>query len=177
MNRPKPINQKTANRNLIIMIIISIIIASSVANAQLRLNKTDSFNFGIVIDPAASIKDSGLNIGIEIEYVGTVYTRASITSFAKLNGGYIDTIGAFGINFTSGYFEKYRYYAGGRLGMIRRSSYTYPTAGLEFGIDYKITDKLILGYRTTYDKRSDFEFYGEPTEMRGSGFIKIGFVL
>lgn len=140
-----------------------------------RLNKTDSFNFGVVVDPYATIKEHGLNIGAEIEYVGTVYTRASITSFASLNGGYLDFIGAFGVNFTSGMWEKFRYYGGGRLGFISRSSNTYPTAGIEAGIDYLLTESVFIGIRTTYDKRSDFEFYGEPSEMRGSGYIKLGY--
>ena len=144
---------------------------------EFRLNKKESFNFGIVVDPNASIKEHGLNIGAEIEYVGLVYTRASITYFSALKYGYTDFIGAFGINFTSGMWEKFRYYTGGRLGLIRRLSNTYPTAGLEAGIDYNITNKISIGLRTTYDKRTDFMIYNEPQVMRQSGFIKVGFKL
>ena len=152
------------------------LLVSSACSAQgFRLNKTDSFNFGVVVDPYATIKEHGVNLGAEIEYVGTVYTRASITSFASLNGGYVDFIGAFGVNFTSGMFDKFRYYGGGRLGVIRRAGNGYATAGIEAGIDYSITEKVFVGIRTTYDKRSDFAFYGEPSEMRGSGYVKLGF--
>jgi len=49
---------------------------TTVAQSNFRLNKTDSFNFAVVVDPNASIKEQGLNIGAEIEYNGTVYTRA-----------------------------------------------------------------------------------------------------
>lgn len=144
---------------------------------EFRLNKTESFDIGIVVDPNASIKEHGLNIGGEIEYVGIVYTRASITSFSTLKHGYTDFTGAFGINFTSGMWEKFRYYGGGRLGLIRRASNTYPTAGLEAGIDYNLNDKMSIGLRTTYDKRTDFMIYNAPQIMRQSGFIKIGFKL
>lgn len=151
----------------------------NVANAQsnFRLNKVDSFNFAVVIDPSASIEKSGLNIGAEIEYNGTVYTRASITSFSSLKGGYLDFVGAAGINFTSGMWEQFRYYAGGRLGIIRRNGNGYPTAGIECGIDYVINEKWVIGIRATRDKRGDFKFYGEEPEMRNSGFIKLGIKL
>ena len=147
------------------------------SQSEFRINKRESFNIGVVVDPYASIKEHGLNIGLEIEYVGLVYTRASTTSFSALKYGYTDFIGAFGINFTSGMGEKFRYYTGGRLGLIIRASNTYPTAGLEAGIDYNINDKMSLGLRTTYDKRTDFMIYNAPQVMRQSGFIKIGFKL
>lgn len=164
-------------QTVILILIVLFALICGIANAQFRLNKTDSFNFGIVVDPYASIKEKGLNIGAEIEYVGTVYTRASLTYFGSLDVSYFDAIGAVGINFTSGMFENVRYYTGGRLGVIRREGNGYPTVGIEAGIDFKITDGISLGLRTTYDKRSDFEFYGEESEMRNSGFIKLGFSL
>ena len=34
--------------------------------SNFRLNKTESFNFAIVVDPSASIEQKGLNIGAEI---------------------------------------------------------------------------------------------------------------
>jgi len=150
---------------------------TTVAQSNFRLNKTDSFNLAIVIDPSASIEKNGLNIGAEIEYNGTVYTRASITSFSSLKGGYLDLVGAAGINFTSGLWEQFRYYAGLRGGFIVRESNGYPTAGIECGIDYVINEKWVLGIRATRDKRGDFKFYGEEPEMRNSGFIKIGIKL
>ena len=163
------------NQNTILILIVILALICGVANAQsnFRLNKVDSFNFSVVIDPSASIKESGLNIGAEIEYNGTIYTRASVSTFAALKGGYVDFIGAAGLNFTSGMWEQIRYYAGLRAGVISRSGNGYPTMGVECGIDYVI-GSLVLGIRATRDKRGDFEFYGEPIEMRNSGFIKIG---
>ena len=166
------------NQNTILILIVILALICGVANAQsnFRLNKVDSFNFAIVIDPSASIKESGLQIGAEIEYNGTIYTRASITSFAALDGGYVDFIGAAGLNFTSGMWEQIRYYAGLRAGIISRGGNGYPSLGTEIGIDYVI-GSLVLGVRMTRDKRGDFEFYNEPSEMRNSGFVKIGFKL
>lgn len=144
--------------------------------SNFRLNKTESFNLAVVIDPSASIEKSGLNIGAEIEYNYLMYIRASVTSFNQLKGGYVDFIGAAGLNFTSGYFEQLRYYAGGRLGIISRNGNGYATAGFEAGIDYTI-NRLVLGIRATRDRRGDFEFYNESPEMRNSGFVKIGWKL
>lgn len=168
------------NTTLIISFILALLLLiafKATAQQQFRLNKTDSFNLALVIDPNASISENGLNIGAEIEYNGTVYTRASISSFSSLQGGYLALIGAAGINFTSGMWEQFRYYAGLRAGFIRRENNSYPTAGTEIGIDYVINERLILGLRATRDKRSDFEYYNEPAEMRNSGYIKIGIKL
>lgn len=145
--------------------------------SNFRLNRIDSFNFAIVIDPSASISELGLHVGAEIEYNGTVYTRASITHFAALENSYTDFVGAAGINFTSGMWEQLRYYAGLRAGIIMRESNGYPTLGMECGIDYVFNGKYILGIRATRDRRGDFSFYGEYPEMRNSGFVKIGIKL
>lgn len=150
--------------------------ALTFGQSNFRLNKTESFNLAIVIDPSASIEKSGLNIGAEIEYNYLMYIRASATSFNQLKGGYVDFVGAAGINFTSGYFDQIRYYGGGRLGIISRGGNSYPTAGIECGIDYTI-GRMVLGIRAARDKRSDFKFYNESPEMRNSGFIKIGWKL
>jgi hypothetical protein len=155
--------------------IIALLILPVIAFAQsgFRLNDSESFNVAVVLDPNASLKEKGLNIGAEIEYVGAVYVKASVTSFAVLQDGYVDTTGSFGLSFTSGYFEKIRYYVGGRLGLIHRKA-TYPTAGVECGIDFMVTDDIFMGIRSTYDYRSDFEFYDWHNEMRYSGFIRLG---
>lgn len=131
----------------------------------------------MVVDPNASIKEKGLNIGAEVEYIRWAYARASFTSFSALTYGYADLIGASGLSFTSGRNDRIRYYTGGRIGFIQRSINIYPTIGLEVGIDYKINKLLLVGFRGTNDKRNDFKIYLAPPEMRQSGFIKIGFNL
>ena len=157
--------------------IISFLLITSFSFAQsgFRINKKETFNVSVVVDPTASMKERGLNIGASIEYSGTIYTRASITSFAKLHGGYTDLTGSIGLNFTSGYWEKIRYYLGGRLGVIKREKNTYPTAGIEAGMNVDLGEVVFVGIRGTYDKRGDFKFYDAPSEMRGSTFLVIGF--
>jgi len=156
--------------------ILFLLLFSTIASAQFRLNETESFNIGIIIDPYASYKNSGLNIGAEIEYKGKIYTRAGVTIFPKLEDGYTDITGAVGIVFTSGYFETTTYYAGGRLGVIIREA-ANATAGVEAGIDHKLSDSIILGIRGTYDYRSDWKFYGADNGMQYSTFIKLGIKL
>lgn len=144
------------------------------ANAQgFQFKDTENFTVSTIIDPRASITEKGLFIGAEIEYSGTVYTRVGVANFQVLKDGYTELIGAIGLNFTSGYFERIRYYTGIRLGVIKRKR-ANATAGLEAGIDFKIGEKAFIGLRTSYDYRSDFQFYDYPNQMRGSGFIRIG---
>jgi hypothetical protein len=139
----------------------------------LKLKDTEDFTVSVIADPRASFNASGLFIGAEIEYSGAIYTRVGISNFAVLKDGYTELIGGIGLNFSSGYFEKFRYYTGIRLGIIKRQS-ANATAGIEAGMDFMINDNLFIGMRATYDYRSDFKFYDYPNEMRGSGFIRIG---
>jgi hypothetical protein len=157
------------------IILFLLLTSFTYAQTGFRINKKETFNASIVLDPHASMKERGLNIGAAIEYSGTIYTRASITSFAKLHGGYTDLTGAIGLNFTSGYFERIRYYLGGRLGVIKREKNTYPTAGIEAGINVDLGEVVFVGLRGSYDKRGDFKFYGAPAEMRESTSAVIGF--
>lgn len=144
------------------------------ANAQmLRFNQNEYFTASVILDPNASLKENGLFIGAEIEYVGLIYARAGVSTFAALEDGYTEIIGGIGVNLTSGYFDKVRYYAGGRLGVIKRQA-ANATAGVEAGFDVTLGESFFIGLRATYDYRSDFAFYDYPNEMRGSGFIRIG---
>lgn len=144
------------------------------AIGQLRLNETESFNVALIVDPYASYIEEGLCIGAEIEYTGAVYTRLGITTFPKLTNGYTDITGGFGAVFTSGYFDTITYYTGIRLGVIIREA-TNGTAGIEVGINHKLSDSFIIGIRGTYDYRSDWKFYGEENGMQYSTFVKLGY--
>ncbi|GIZ08352.1 hypothetical protein [Flavobacterium sp. UMI-01] len=139
----------------------------------LEVKKSEDFTLSVITDPRASFKESGLFIGAEIEYSGTIYTRLGISNFSVLQDGYTEAIGGIGLNLTSGYFDNIRYYAGVRLGVIKRAM-TNATAGVEAGIDFKISDKAFIGLRTSYDYRSDQKFYDYPNHMVGSGYIRIG---
>ena len=99
--------------------------------------------------------------------------EAGIATFATLEDGYTEAIGGIGINLTSGYFDKVRYYAVGRLGVIVRQS-ANATAGVECGFDMLLSDTVFIGLRATYDYRSDFAFYDYPNEMRFTGLVRVG---
>ena len=135
-------------------------------------------NIGILIDPYSSIKEQGINIGVEIDYrENAIYIHTGLQTFTAIKGGYTEWTTGGGYNLNIGYFDNLRAYAGGRLGLIFRGGNTYPTAGIEAGTDYVFDSGFSIGLRTTYDYRSDFDFWGGTAEMRPSGVIKLGFKL
>jgi hypothetical protein len=152
-------------------LILLLLICASV-QGQIKFKDKETFNVSVVLDPKASFKEKALNLGLEIEYSGTVYARASVTTFSALKGEYYDFTGAFGGTLS---LNKLEAYSGIRIGLIRRSTFTYPTYGLEVGLNYKLIDNLLVGIRSTYDYRSDFIFTGGEASFRYSGFIKIGY--
>jgi hypothetical protein len=105
----------------------------------LKLKDTEDFTISVISDPRASFSEKGLFIGGEIEYSGALYTRIGVSNFAALKDGYTEVIGGIGVNFSSGYFEKLRYYTGIRLGVIKRQSVN-ATGGIEAGMDFMIND-------------------------------------
>jgi len=175
MKRHTPTTPKKANRIFLLCVTLAAILVTAVSLAQdLRFNDKEYFTASIILDPNASIKEHGLFIGGEIEYVGLIYTRVGVANFAALEDGYTEAIGAIGLNLTSGYFDKVRYYAGGRLGVIKRQS-TNATAGVECGFDFILGENAFVGLRAVYDYRSDQEFYDYPNSMKYSGLIRLGF--
>ena len=165
------------------IIVLSIIFVLSVfgacslqAQSGLRINKTEFFTTSVAVDPSASIKENGLDIVGEIEYAGSVYVKVGFESFSALYGGYTDVHGAIGINFTSGYFETMRYYAGVRTACIFRDGGFGINFGLESGIDYQLSDNLFIGLRATYDRRNEQKIiFGWEPETKLSGFLRIGY--
>lgn len=146
--------------------------------AQVSFGDSNRFNLSIIADPKASIDEGGINIGAEIEMVEQWgYIHSGVQSFDALKGGYLDWTTGLGVNLKYGYFDQWRYYAGGRLGLIKRSSETYPTAGLEAGFEVNFDCGIVLGMRATYDYREDFKFTGAEPGMQYSNYFKIGFKL
>lgn len=172
---------KREDKNFIIFIIVIIITVLGVIKAQgqgIHFGDTKQSNIGILIDPRASYKESGINIGAEIDYrENGLYIHSGLQSFAKIEGDYVDWTTGIGTNLNIGYFDDLRFYGGGRLGLIFRGGNTYPTVGAEIGTDYVFKNGISIGLRTTYDYRSDFEFWGGTPEMRLSTFIKLGIKL
>lgn len=158
--------------------IIFFLIISQLTFSQnsFRINKMEYFTLSTYIDPSSSIKEKGLDIVAEIEYVGTIYTKIGFESFSVLYGGYTDIHAGIGINFTSGYFENIRYYSGIRTACVFRYGGYGINYGLESGIDYKISEKLFIGIRATLDIRNEQKvIFGWEPENKLSGFIRIGY--
>jgi hypothetical protein len=93
-------------------------------------------------DPSASIKKA-VFIG-EIETVRAVYVRASVTNFAVLKTVILILPARLVLSFTSGYFDKVRYHAGGD-GLLFRANY-FPTAGVEAGFD--VANSFFIAFRS-----------------------------
>lgn len=149
----------------------------AVAQYNLKLNKQRYFTISTSIDPMSSLKENGLDIVGEIEYVGIMYVKAGFESFSVLAGGYRDIHGAIGINFTAGYSEKIRFYTGCRIAKVNRgheNAYRI-NYGLEAGVDYNISSKLFIGLRSTIDLRRDQEIFRWMPERKFSGFLRIGY--
>lgn len=147
------------------------------AQHGLRFNTTEFFTISGSVDPASSIKESGLDILAEIEYVGFIYAKAGVESFSALYGGYRDIHGAVGVNLTTGLYEKTRFYGGIRLAKVDRgpNGAFRPIYGIEGGIDFDFAKKFFIGIRGTIDKRFDQEIFGWTPELQSSGFIRVGY--
>lgn len=144
---------------------------------QFRFVDTEFFTARLSVDPYASFKEGGINFVSEIEYVGPIYVKVGVESFDVLRGSYRDMHAGLGLSFTSGYFEKVRYYAGVRAAKVHRGSYgAYRlNYGLEAGIDLDIADNWSLGYRATFDKRHDQEIYRWSPEAKLSSFATLSY--
>ena len=136
-------------------------------------------NISIVIDPYATYKEGGLNIGAEINYTeNSLYIHSGVQTFTVLSEGYVDFTTALGKAYKIGYFDKIKTYVGGRLGFIwRESPVPYITFGAEAGIDYNLTDNFIIGVRSSYDYRGDFKYWKTSPDFRFNSFLKIGYII
>lgn len=170
----------TKDKIVLTIIVVTALLVSIATNAQsnFRLQDKESFNLSISIDPKASINENGLDVVGEIEYAGKVYIKAGFESFSTLQGGYTDVHWGFGANFTSGYFNQWRYYSGIRTACVWRASGYGINYGLEGGIQYNITEQFFIGYRVTYDYRLEQKaIFGWDPELKLSNFITLGIKL
>jgi len=155
--------------------LITLLLFTTVMQAQnFRFNQKEYFTISTSIDPVASVKESGLDIVGEIEYVGIIYAKMGFESFSALTGGYYDVHYGMGLNFTSGYFDKIRYYVGYRQAVVFRDGGHNLNYGLEAGLDYNFSDSFFIGLRATFDKRNDQKILGWEPEDKLSGSVKFG---
>ena len=167
---------KTNVKILVLAIVATLVLNVYSLEAQgFQLNKNEYFTSSLVVDPVASIKEKGLDVGAEIEYVGLIYAAARVENFEALQGGYTSVTGAIGINFTSGHFNTWRYYVGGRGGVVFRNGAKNGVAGVEAGIDYAFDSGFFIGLRAAYDNRGDMKALNWPVIWRENGYIRIGY--
>ena len=152
-----------------------ILLVTSVTIGQVQFGKKESFAFSGYIDPSASIKEKGLNIGLDIEYKGAMYAKFGIESFAQLPGGYFDIHGGYGLRLTYGHFENLATYLGARMGVAFRNGAPNPIAGVEGGIDYTFENGFLLGVNGSYMYRGDQKAFQLPAIWRENFYIKIGY--
>lgn len=156
-------------------LIIGALLLSSIASAQFQFGKQEKFKYSLSVDPTATWKEKSPNLVGEIELENYwMYVKGTVQVLPALKGGYIDAGMGVGLNFTSGQFENVRYYAGGRLCLVNRGGTVYPLAGYEFGMTFKIGEKLFVGGRITGDWREDFKYTGGDPAVRHSGYLTIG---
>lgn len=161
-----------------IALIMLLIAFQSSFSQFIKPAEINTTNISVVFDPRASVKENGLNIGIEINYTQKyLYVHTGIQTFSVLEGGYIDWTTAAGYAMKLGYFDNYKAYVGGRLGFILRERYRYPTAGFEIGLDHSFEKCVIIGIRSTYDLRGDFRYFNAPSDWRFSTFVKVGVII
>lgn len=160
------------------LLLLGVLLISQVnfAQYQFRFLDLEYFTLSTSIDPTSSIKEKGLDIVGEGEVVaGFFYAKLGAESFSVLTGGYKDVHAGLGLNFTSGYFNEVRYYAGIRSAVVFRDSGFRWNPGLEAGIDYNLGNNYFVGLRSTLDKRYDQEILGWKPELKFSGFVRLGY--
>lgn len=157
-----------------LFILLSLFFISQITSQEIRLNDKEFFTVSLSIDPMASIKEKGLDIVGEIEYVGFMYGKLGFESFEQLEGGYTDIHAGVGFNLASK-FDNFRTYGGVRVSKVSRNGTFRVNPGLELGLDYKLNDNTFVGLRSTLDKRFDQEIFRWNPEIKFSGFVRIGY--
>lgn len=154
--------------------LLFLLLVFNTVNSQVKWNDMVYTQISIIVDPTSSVKEKGLNIGAEINYTqNSIYIHTGVQSFSKLEGNYLDWTTAGGIVLK---YNDFRFYSGGRLGIILRDKSPFPTFGIEAGTDLVI-NRFVIGLRATEDYRSDFRYSGAEPGFRFSGFVKIGIKL
>lgn len=152
------------------------LLIASAAQAQIFSTPSEKVVFSVFVDPGASVKEQGLDIGVEFGYEGVIYAKLQFENFEALQGGYTSFGAGIGGNFQQGNLKEY---AGVRLvPKVWRNGSSNPIFGFEGGIDYWIDPALALGVRSTLDWREDMNLLENDTAIwRASGYIKITFNL
>lgn len=158
-----------------ILATIALLLTTLVSNSQIQLGKKQLFAFTTYISPSTSIKEDGLDFGIDIAYQGALYVRFGIGSFSALEGGYKETHLNSGIRVTLGEREKLASYIGMVLGIAGRNGGANPFAGGEMGVDYIFDNQILLGLNSSYTYRGDMKAIGKEEIWTGNIYIRFGY--
>ena len=163
---------KKANTPLIVSDILAVILLFLLtisATAQIHHQDEDRFSIQLMTDNV--IFQKGIFYGgveFQAEFSNGIYIRPQI-HYADLTDGYLETSAGIGYNLA---YNRWNYKGGIKLGLINRAS-TYPLFGVEAVIEYHISDKIGIGLRGSYDRRSDADFYdGQDYVYNSQGYIK-----
>lgn len=182
-------DQMTLKKNIrnylfLIVMLLSVLLAKAQDKRFTASIYTEPQHFGILsenTDALIHFKDpDGFNFGLQVEYqMQFMYLKAQTFIFPDLKGEtYYDFQGTLlGFNYHPT-FSNYRLYTGGKLGFIKRSRYTYPMAGVEFGLEFYFGD-FYIGSETSWNWRTDDKFWSSTANGYGrwSSGIKFGIVL
>lgn len=157
----------------ILMLILFFSVAFTQAQVCSSADTEEHYIVSFFVDPSASIKEGGLNFGLEVGLEGNYwYANAQIESFEALTGGYFSYGAAVGLHLQS---KKIHFKLGGRLIVTHRNGGMRPMYGVEGSITYDINERWFVGIRGTYDYRIDMELLDYPVIWRESGFVTLGY--
>ena len=138
------------------------------------VSQNEYFTVSTILDPVASFKERGFDVGAEVEYQGAVYAAARLENFEALPGGYTSFTCAVGGNFLM-YQDKWRLYSGIRGGVVHRNGASNGIFGIEVGLEYIFNNNWFIGGRLALDNRQDFIAVGYTPIWRENGYLRIGY--
>ena len=149
---------------------------TTLATAQFSWSEKKYTAVNISTDPVALITDNVFVIAAELERVETGFYFKAGFEYASLEGDYKFIYNSMGINLKWGYFENIRYYAGFKSGFVFRGG-EYVNFGPEAGMNFELTNNLLIGIRTDYIYRGDWLYWGGEPGWRLNGYGVIVFKL
>lgn len=119
-------------------------------------------------------KEYDTEIGADIEFRGFIYAKAGY-SVNSLDEGHYDIHGAFGPRFTVGRDEIVSIYVGFRGAFVHRNGVVNPIGGFETGVDFNVTQNLLLGVTFNRVYHADLKAVYEPETWVSHVGLRVGY--